>query len=55
MAAIPVNQFVQELTNAINEQLAALPDDTSRQQFLDALSGNFFGMPYANESIKIRS
>ena len=46
---LTAKQIVQELTDQINAQLETLPDDESRQQFLDALSGNFFGMPYAND------
>jgi len=49
MSAIPVKQFVAELTDAINEALENLPDDAARENFLDGLSEGFFNLPYQSE------
>lgn len=49
MAAIPVKEFVKELTDAINQTLSDLTSDESRQSFLDGLSSGFFNLPYQSE------
>jgi hypothetical protein len=52
---IPAKQFIQELTDSINEALDSLKTDQARQKFLDTLADNFSGLPYANEANKTRS
>lgn len=39
---IPVKQFIEEMTDAMNNALAEMPDDETRQAVLDAFSKQMF-------------
>jgi len=39
---IPAKQFIEELTELINKELAEMPDDETRQAVLDAFSKQMF-------------
>ena len=39
---IPAKQFIEEMTELINKELAEMPDDRTRQAVLDAFSKQMF-------------
>ena len=40
--AITAKQFIEEMTELINKELAEMPDDETRQAVLDAFSKHMF-------------
>ena len=40
--AIPYKQFLEEMLKTMNEELAKMPDDKTRQAVLDAFSKQMF-------------